>query len=476
MNRPLITSLGALIAVAAVAGLTTALLPVLGLASAALLFLLPVLFAAARGVVPGLVAALAGAGAYNYFLLEPRFTFQVHQLGNFISVIVLGAVALVISRLATRLMAREAEANERAQTSAEAAALAALLAAGSTAEALQGGLDFVVARYGPACLIDAAALERDDAAFSALDSSAAAWAIHNGDVTGHGTETMPAAGWSFVPLAPRNRPDRVVLALAAPADGMVRSRAQLEQVGQLALLLGQGRDRASLEDERREREQAETSDRLRRTLLASLAHDFRTPLTVIGGQLELLAGEHPQAGEALAATRRLDRMMANLLEAARLDAGSLAAACESLDPVDVVGAACAGAVLAPGVTLQRRVAADLPFVLGDPVLLHHILANLIDNAARHARSEVSVSAEQHGDQVVLAVEDDGPGVPEGERERIFQRFSRIEGGDRAGGSGLGLAIVKGFAEAMAVAVAVTDRPQGGARFTLSLALAGGARI
>lgn len=476
MTHPLTASLGALIAVAVIAGLTTALLPVLGLASAALLFLLPVLFAAARGVVPGLVAALAGAGAYNYFLLEPRFTFQVHQLENFISVIVLGAVALVISRLATRLMVREAEANERAQMSAETAQLAALLAAGSPANALRGGLDFVVTRYGPACLIDAAALERDDAAFSALDSSAAAWSIHNGDMTGHGTETMPAAGCTFLPIAPRNRPDRVVLALAAPADGVVRSRAQLEQVCQLALLLGQGRDRASLEAERREREQIETSDRLRRTLLTSLAHDFRTPLTVITGQLELLAAANPEAGEALAATRRLDRMMANLLQAARIEAGTLAATCESLDPVDVVGTASAAAVLAPGVRLQRHLPADLPFVRGDPVLLHHMLANLIDNAARHARSEVTISAEQHGDQVVLAVEDDGPGVPEAERERIFQRFSRIEGGDRAGGSGLGLAIVKGFAEAMAVAVAVTDRPQGGARFTLSLALAGGARI
>jgi len=474
VTRPVLASLGALIAVAAIAGLTTALLPVLGLASAALLFLLPVLFGAARGVVPGLVAALAGAGAYNYFLLEPRYSFQVHQLDNFISVIVLSGVALVTSRLATRLMAREAEANERAEASAEAAALAALLAAGPPAPALQAGLAFMAAHYGPVLLIDQAALERDDAALSALDSSAAAWAIHNGDMTGHGTETMAAAGWTFVPLAPRNRPDRVVLALGQPADGTVRSRLQLEQVQQLALLLGQGRDRAALEAERHEREQAETSDRLRRTLLASLAHDFRTPLTVIGGQLELLAAAHPQAGEALAATRRLDRMMANLLEAARLEVGPLAPACESLDPVDVIGAACAAAPLTPGVTLQRQLPADLPFVRGDPVLLHHMLANLIDNAARPARSSVTLSAALQGDRVVLAVEDDGPGVPEAERERIFQRFSRIEGSDRSGGSGLGLAIVKGFAEAMAVPVGVTDRAGGGARFTLSLALAGGA--
>ena len=475
MNRTATSSIEALIAVAAVAWLTSALQPVLGLASSALLFLLPVLLAATRGgIVPALVAVLAGAGAYNYFLLEPRFTLRVHELDNFISVIVLGAVALVTSRLATRLMTREAEANERARASTEAAALSSLLAAGSPAAALQDGLAFVAEHYGPARLVDAADLARADTGLTSLDLSAAAWAIHNGDVTGHGTETLAAADWTFVPLAPRNRPDQVVLALAQPTDGRVRSPADLEQVSQLCLLLGQCRDRASLEAERIERERIETSDRLRRTFLASLAHDFRTPLTVIGGCLELLAQQSPVAAEALLAARRLDRMMGNLLEAARIDGGSLAVNLESLDPVDVIAAACDGLAPPAGVALHRILPAELPFVRGDQVLLHHILANLLDNAARHARTQVTVSAAVEADRLVLRVEDDGPGVPAAERTRIFDRFSRIEGTDRSGGSGLGLAIVKGFADAMGVPVTVDERPGGGARFSLSLHLAAGA--
>ena len=120
--------------------------------------------------------------------------------------------------------------------------------------------------------------------------------------------------------------------------------------------------------------------------------------------------------------------------------------------------------------------ADLPFVRADPVLLQHILTNLVDNALRHAKSRVIVGAEMRADGLLLFVDDDGPGVPEAERSRIFDRFARIEGSDRSpGGSGLGLAIVKGFAEAMGVTVSIASAPIGGARFTLALPLAGPCR-
>lgn len=465
----------ALVALAAIAWLTSALLPVLGLASAALLFLLPVLLAASRGGVgPGLVAALAGAAAYNYFLLEPRFTFRVHELENLVSVFVLGAVAVVTSRLATRLMTREAEANARASASGEAAALSAILASGPAGEALSAGIDFLAAHYGAIRLVESGGLAPGDAAFSSLDHSAAAWALHNGDMTGHGTETMPAADWTFVPLTPKNRGDSAVAAIARPADGGLRSAMDLAQLQQLCLLLGQCRDRARLEDERRERELLEQRDRLRRTFLASLAHDFRTPLTVIGGRLELLARSNPEALDALVAARRLDKMMNDLVGAARIEEGSLAAVPESLDLVDAVSAACDDLPLPAGVTLGRAIPADLPFVKADPVLLHHVLANLVDNALRHARSEVVVSASAGDGRVVIDFSDDGPGVPEEERERIFERFSRLEGSDRAEGSGLGLAIVKGFADAMAATVAVSESARHGACFSLALPIAEGA--
>lgn len=470
MNRTARACALALAGVASVTWLSTALLPVAGLASAALLFLLPVLLTASRGGLgPALLAACAGAAAYNYFLLEPRYTFRVHQFDNLVSIFVLVAVAVVTSRLATRLRAREGEALDRARASEEEAALAATLGDGPSETALAAGLAQVRAGYGEILLIEAADIERPDAAFSALDRAAAAWAVHNGDVTGHGTTTMAAADWTFLPIAPRSRPEGAVAALARPLDGTTRRPAELDQVRRLCRLLGQSRDRAALDEARHGRERLEERDRLRRSLLASLAHDFRTPLTVIAGQLELLARDHPSAGDALAAARQLDRMMQDLTGLARIEAGALAPVVEALDLVDVVGAAASAVALPGGIVLRRAIPADLPFVRGDPVLLHHVLTNLLGNAARHACTAITLGGEAHGDAVLLHVDDDGPGVPEPERARIFDRFTRLEGSDRHAGSGLGLAIVRGFAEAMGMTVSVGTAPLGGARFTLVLA-------
>ncbi|WP_225009009.1 sensor histidine kinase [Novosphingobium percolationis] len=472
MQRPFTLYLAALVAVGGVVWATTTFLPVLGLASAALLFLLPVLFAAARGGLgPGLFAALASAAAYNFFLLPPRYTFRIHAPENLVSVIVLVAVALVTSRLATRLKAREIEALDRARLSAELAELSAALAGNPAASAFDRGVALVAERYGQMQVLADPSQIRPSVLLSSLDQAAAAWAQHNGDVTGHGTEVMPAADWTFLPLAPRNRRDRAVAAIAQRPDGTTRSRQEIDHLAQLALLLGQCRDRDALEAERRERELLAESNRLRQTLLAALSHDLRTPMTVLVGRLELLARDHPSAAEAMAAAVHLQHSLSDLLEAARIEDGALQPALESIDPVDAVTEALGRLALRPGVALQRDIRADLPFVRADAVLLDHILANLFDNAQRHARALIRVEGRAIADAVLLSIVDDGPGVPEAERDRIFERFARAEGSDRTSGSGLGLAIVKGLSDAMGMTVSVDQAPGGGARFTLAMPLA-----
>lgn len=455
-----------LLGIALVTWITSAMLDQWGLASAALLFLLPVLLGAARGGLgPGLVAALAGAGAYNFFLLPPYFSFHVHGPDHAVSVLVLVIVALVTSRLATRLREREEEALARAGASDELAQISAILAKGNPGDGLNRAREFVAQHYGPMrFMVDEGA--QDD--LSSLDQAAAAWAMHNGDATGHGTGVMAAAEWSFLPMSPKGRGTHPLIALARPEDGRTRPLAQIEHLQQVARLLGQGWDRIALEDERRAREALAEGDRLRRTFLASMAHDFRTPLTVITGQLEALSSRSDEAREALAAARRLERTMSDLMAAARIEDGSLRPQCESLDLIDAADAACGGVVVPAGVSLGHAIPADLPFVRADAVLLHHVLLNLIDNALRHAESRVELGGAVHGGEVAIWVDDDGPGVAPEERYRIFDRFVRIEGGDRTQGSGLGLAIVKGFAEAMDMAVGVEQAPLGGARFTLRM--------
>lgn len=458
----------AMVAVAVVAAITATWLPVLGTASAALLFLLPVLLVAARGGVgPALVAAAGGALAYNFFLLPPRFTFRIHGLDNAVSVLVLFAVALVTSRLAAALKTREAEAQARAGASAQVAEFSALLGGGQTGEGAGRACDWLSTQFGEARILRLDVDPSDSEGFTTLDLSAAAWAMHNGDATGHGTPIMQAAEWTFLPLSPRRQSGTDLLAVARPDSGATRSEPELAHLRTLAQLLGQACDRIALEEERRARERLEDRDAFRRALLASLAHDFRTPLTVVTGELAKLAPGDGGAAHALEEARRLDRMMDDLIGAARIEGGALSPRMEAVDLVDIVtDAREALSSSAEGVAVVAHVKADLPLVEADPVLLRHIAINLIDNAARHARSTVEIAARERNGAVELIVEDDGPGIPVEERSRIFERFTRVEGGDRTGGTGLGLAIAKGFADAMGMTIMAEEGKSGGAALRL----------
>lgn len=459
----------ALTGIALVALATSLLHSHLGLASAALLFLLPVLLASVHGGMgPALVAAVAGALSFNFFLLPPRFTFRIDSFDHVISVVVLLVVALVTSRLATALKSREAEARAQATASAEQAELAGLLG-GDAPDALDRALALIDERYGSARLIAGTEPDASDAAFSSLDRSAAAWATNGAEATGHGSAALPASDWSFLPLAPGRTDGSALLAVARPAGGGTRAPTEAQQLQALARLIGQARDRRALDAERRTRERLEDQDALRGTLLAALAHDFRTPLTVLGGEISALGGDPDVRRRALAEVQRLGAMMDDLVGAARIESGALQPAIEAVDLVDCIDSAAER--LAPQLAARevaRDLPADLPLIAADPILLTHILTNLLANAGHHAHAAVRISAMAADGFVEFHIDDDGPGVPPTLRSRLFERFARGEGGDRSGGSGLGLAIVKGFADAMGIAVAAGDAPGGGARFTLRL--------
>ncbi|GAA4780754.1 hypothetical protein GCM10023219_31050 [Stakelama sediminis] len=465
--------LAGIVAVAIITAITIVWHPAIGTASSALLFLLPVLPASVRGVRgAGLCTAAISALSYNFFLLPPRYTLRIHGFDNFVSVIVLFAVALVTTRLAYALKAREREAQAHADSSAEEAQFAAILAKGEGDEGVRVGLDWISARYGAVELIRD--VESDAMRLGSLSASAAVWAAHHGEPTGHAATVMAAADWSFFPLGGDS--DQAVLAVARPPGGASRAPAQIAQLCTFARLLGQARDRAALHRERTERQRLEDREELRRTFLASLAHDFRTPLTVIrGGLAELAANDaRPELRALVRQAHRLDRMMDDLIGAARIESGALSPRMEATDMVDAV--ADAVDAVAPTLAqrrLDRSVPADLPLVRADPVLLRHILINLLDNAARHAASHVSITASKRSGRVFLLIADDGDGIPPGEETAMFERFVRLAGSDRTGGSGLGLSIARGFADAMGARLSAEPSGEGGARFVLDLPMLDG---
>jgi two-component system OmpR family sensor kinase len=220
-----------------------------------------------------------------------------------------------------------------------------------------------------------------------------------------------------------------------------------------------------------------------REFLLSVSHDLRTPLTAIGGWAEALAdGAAPDpaaAGETIrAASSRLDRLVRDLLDLARLRARAFTLDLATVDLREVASGTLDGfrpELEDSGLTVAIDVPAEPVLVDGDADRLAQVVANLVDNAGRHADTRLRVEVRAGGDRALLAVEDDGPGIPAAERPLVFER---LHGGTRpaarAGtGTGLGLAIVRELARAMGGDVIAEAAPSGGARLVVMLPQGGG---
>ena len=219
----------------------------------------------------------------------------------------------------------------------------------------------------------------------------------------------------------------------------------------------------------------ESVDRQRR-FVADAAHELRTPLAGLTTALEV-ARSHPNPGETLAddllaAHRRLGRLVNDLLLLAAVDGR----ATHRAEPVDLAGVVtdCSRRPVPGGVSL-RLGRLDRVFAVGDEAQLSRVISNLVDNALRYASSVVELSVRQHGSHAVVSVSDDGPGIPLADRERIWERFTRLDD-DRSrasGGSGLGLAMVRELAAAHGGTASVTStQPAPGATFLVCLPVDG----
>jgi two-component system, OmpR family, sensor histidine kinase KdpD len=466
-------------------GLTTGaaklLQPLVGSSAVDLLYLVPVIATATLfGLRPSLAASLAAALAYNFFFLPPLYTFTISDPQNVVTLLVLTAVAVVASQLAGRL---RREATIGARTASENAALAAFgqrLAsvsddvgtAAAVCEEVANLLNVstvLLARAGGKLAILGAAPA--DATLGPLEQAAAEWAFDRGEVAGRDSGTLTASDWQFHPLQTALGVLAVLGIAAQGSDDPVPADKRIlfaTLIGQAAL----AHERLKLEADTREVSALKQRDDLRATLLSSIGHDLKTPLTAVVAAADTLAAEHgasPTGDMLKAEARRLRRVFDDLVEMTRIEAGALAMRQEPTDLTDAVASAAHDlrAELA-----QHRLILDvpptLPLVRADPRMLHHILINLLGNAAKFAPagSAVTLHARRKADGVSLAVLDQGPGLPPGSETTLFERFARVDGDDRSGGTGLGLAIVKGFADAMGLRVSARNRDGGGAAFEL----------
>jgi two-component system sensor histidine kinase KdpD len=476
--------LWSLLSVAGMAVLGRLLLAEIDLGNIALLFLVPVMFAAATfGLRAGLFAAFAASLAYNFFFLPPTGTLTVSNPENVVSILVLLGVAVVTSQFAARVRVQADLAGSSARQNAALASFSRQLTVAADQDALMQAICAEVARLldvravlllpsptGPALR---AAYPPEDR-LEHIELAAAQWAIDNAQPAGRGSATLTASDWLFHPL----RTNRGVLGVLGIARDDAAEPVRSDHLPLLMSLLDQASiafDRMALEEENLQSRQVSERDRLRSALLSSVSHDLRTPLTtILSAAQEMKRAPSEELAETIETeARRLNRFVANLLDMARVEAGALPMKPEATDLFDAVtGAVHDSRAALQGHEVKVEIVPDIPLVRLDPVLLHHCLINLLDNAGRYGDpgTPILIRCRRVPDALLLSVIDQGPGIAPGQEKLVFETFTRLEGSDRVRhGTGLGLAIVKGFAEAMGLSVdASNNADPHGACFTLRI--------
>ncbi len=272
----------------------------------------------------------------------------------------------------------------------------------------------------------------------------------------------------------------IVAAISSSVAGLARRQAlEAERRRQQAAraleeLAALSRERDRMQDEMVEAEALRRSDELKTALLRSISHDLRTPLTSIiasGAALDsasLTAGERAElSGAIVAGGQRLSRLVENLLDMSRLEAGKAEPHREQTDLAEVLDAA-REAIAEAGV-VQLALERDLPMVEADAAQLERAFANLLENAVRHGGGRpVLVKSRRVDGKITVRVVDQGPGIQRSEWERIFEPFQHGAPGGAQSGAGLGLAIAKGFVEANGGEISVDSVPGQGASFVVSL--------
>ena len=460
------------------------LIEVIDLGNISLLYLVPVMFAAATfGLRAGLFAGLASSLAYNFFFLPPTGTLTVNNPENVVSILVLLGVAIVTSQFAARVRAQADLAQSSARQNAALASFSRLLTAAADQDALMHAICAEVGRLldvrtvlllpsadGP--MLRAAVPPEDR--LEQIERAAAQWAMDNEQPAGRGSSTLTASDWLFHPL----RTTRGVLGVLGLTRDDAREPVRSDQVPLLMSLLDQASialDRMELEEASHSARQIDERDRLRSALLSSVSHDLRTPLTtILSAAQEMRRHPSPQLAETVETEAlRLNRFVSNLLDMARVEAGALPMKVEATDLFDAAASAAhdtRASLL--GHEVKVDISPNIPLVRVDPVLLHHCLINLLDNAGRYADpgTPITIRARRAADAIFMSIIDQGPGIAPGNEKRVFETFTRLEGSDRAKhGTGLGLAIVKGFAEAMGLSVeASNNEDPHGACFTIRI--------
>lgn len=458
-----------------------------------MVYLLAVVIAAVYlGRGPSILVSFLSVLAFDYIFVPPYYTFAVSDTEYILTFIGLLGVGLVISELTARVR-DQAEAARRRE--AETSILYTLSRDLSVAEGLDaiisavtGSVSQTFGREAVVFLPDSRGKDTLKAYNKSADFSldenelaVAAWSFKHGQIAGRGTDTLPASAGRYIPLkTPRGAVGVLAVKPKVESNQMTLDQRRLLETfsRQAALAI----ERAQLAEQAQETQLLQATERLQTALLNSISHDLRTPLVSITGALSSLSdgglAMDPQIHQDLVDTARdeadrMNRLVGNLLNMTRLEAGAMRVTKQSGDIQDAIGTALENL----GEPLRDRTVSvdiqeNIPLVPMDFVLIVQVLVNLVDNALKYSNPEalVDIQARQVKKEILVSVNDRGIGLPTDDLEHIFEKFYRVERPEKISGTGLGLSISKGIIEAHGGRIWAENRPGGGASITFSLPL------
>jgi two-component system sensor histidine kinase KdpD len=473
----------------------TPLLAYVDLANIAMIFLLVVVLVAVRfGRGPSVLATCVCVACFDFFFVPPRFTLAISDFQYLITFAVMLVVGLITGRLTAGLrfqarVASQREARSRALYEFARELSGALMTDQifeTTGRALRSAFRARATLLLPddAGRLQLPVLQASDIAASAhlsvLDTGIAQWAYDHAESAGLGTDTLPASRIFYLPLVAPMR-TRGVLAIEPEHRRWILIPEQRQQLDTFAALAAIALERVHYIEVAQNALVSMESERLRNSLLAALSHDLRTPLTSLVGLSESLAGSRPplaptqqELAQALHdEALRMSTLVSNLLDMARIQSGEVKFNLQWQALEEVVGSALrASALQLKHHVVRTALPPELPLLHFDAVLIERVLCNLLENAAKYtpAGSHITVAAGLRGALAQVMVYDDGPGLPHGREEAIFEKFTRGERESAKPGVGLGLAICRAIVEAHGGTIQAAPSPAGGAAFVFSLPL------
>jgi two-component system sensor histidine kinase KdpD len=464
--------------------------PFLAPTNMVMFYLLAVVVAALRlSRKPAVATAFLGVLAFDFFFVPPRMTFAVADTQYLLTFLGLFVVGIVISTLVARSKERAEVMRAREVQTASLYYLSRDLAASADINAV---LKALVRNVEEALNAELVILlpegERLDivAASEGLildikEQAVADWAFRNNHPAGRATDTLVSSELIYLPL---QTPASVLGVMGVRLEGEAAYHSQDNRrlldafVAQTAMAM----ERIRFSHQAEQAQILQARENLERALLNSISHDLRTPLATVTGVLASLQDAESRLDKtsrrelldtATAEAARLNRFVGNLLDMTRIEAGAVRLNIEDFDVQDLFGCALAALETRMGgreVTL--RLQPVMPLVPMDPVLMTQVLVNLLDNSLKYSPpgSPIEVSASTEAPWLVLDVVDRGPGVPEHDLKRVFDKFYRIPIPEGVGGTGLGLSICKGIVEAHGGRISAENLPEGGLRIEIRLLL------